>query len=106
MSNIISKTKKDYVYIGYNRIYKENILNKFYHVNTIINKKYYKEVNFKYACWFSLDKLINSGLHHDDTNNIIYVLDGKKTIYLLHPESKKKLYHYELPLLNTYNTYY
>lgn len=92
LSNIIEKNKENYVYIGHNNIYKNSLLSPLLHINSLIDKQLYLNIYFKSTVWFTLNKIINSGLHHDDTNNIIYVLDGKKTIYLLHPNSKPNIY--------------
>lgn len=106
LADIISKKKEDYVYIGNNNIYEDSLLNQFSHITTIIDRKYYHGIYFKSSCWFTLDKVINSGLHHDDTDNIIYVLDGKKTIYLLPPDSKKNIYQQNFLRINTHDVYY
>jgi len=106
LADIISKTKNDYVYIGNSIIYEENLLNQFSHITTIIDKKYYHGIYFKTNCWFTLDKVINSGLYRDDTDNIIYVLDGKKTIYLFHPNSENNIYKQNFSRINSCDTYY
>ena len=92
LSNIISRNNNNYVYIGHNSIHQTNMLYSFSDIKTIINRKYYNHIYYKSTVWFTLDKIINSGLHLDSTNNIIYVLDGKKTIYLIHPNSVNNLY--------------
>jgi hypothetical protein len=92
LKNIIEKNKDKYVYIGHNNIHENSLLNPISHINSLIDKQLYFNIYFKSTVWFTLDKIVNSGLHHDDTNNIIYVLDGKKTIYLLHPNSKPNIY--------------
>ena len=101
LSNIISKNSNNHIYIGHNTIFKTNILYPLKDINTIIPKKYYNDLYYKTTVWFTLDKTINSGLHHDTTNNIIYVLDGKKTIYLLSPDSKSNLYIREMQRIET-----
>lgn len=106
LGDIISKTKKDYVYVNNNIIYEENLLNQFSHITTIIDRQYYHGIYFKSNCSFTLDKVINSGLNRDDTDNIIYVLDGKKTIYLFHPKSENNLYKQKLSIINNYDTYF
>lgn len=92
LSNIIEKNKENHVYIGHNNIHKNSVLSPISHIKSIIDRTFYYDIYFKSTVWLTLDKMINSGLHHDDTNNIIYVLDGKKTIYLFHPNSKSNLY--------------
>ena len=91
LSNIITKNS-DYIYIGKNTINQNNILFPLSHIDTIIKKEEYDNIYYNSSVWFTLDKMINSGLHHDNTYNIIHVLDGKKTIYLFHPESERNLY--------------
>lgn len=97
LSNIISNNPNNHVYIGRNAIYKENILFPLSDINNIMNNNEYNEIYYKSAVWFTLDKTINSGLHNDSTHNIIYLLDGKKTIYLFHPDSKENLYIRTMP---------
>jgi len=57
-------------------------------------KEYDKDVkiNFIKSIWMSFDKPINSGLHYDDYDNFLYVLHGKKTVYLSSPENYDNLY--------------
>lgn len=97
LSNIIEKNKENYVYVGYNDIPKNSMLNSIIHITTLIDRNFYNDIYYKTTVWFTLDKIINSGLHHDHTNNILYVLDGKKTIYLLHPNSIPNLYKKNMP---------
>jgi hypothetical protein len=52
--------------------------------NTILDKNHY--------VWFTLDNNVDSGLHYDNTNNFLHVIDGKKTIKLYSPECKEKMY--------------
>jgi len=92
LSNIIENYKNNYMYIGNNKLKTESIVFKYKKINTLIDEKFYNNVMYKTSVWFSFDKTINSGLHFDDTNNIIFVLDGRKTVYLLNPKSKPNLY--------------
>jgi len=101
LSNIISKNNSDYIYIGHNTIHSTNMLYSLNVIRTIINRKFYNDIYYKSSVWFTLDKTINSGLHHDATNNIIYVLDGKKTIYLFHPDSIDNIYIREFQAIPT-----
>ena len=52
-----------------------NILYPLTNIHTIINKDYFSDINYRCNVWFSLDKHINSGLHLDSNNNIIYIID-------------------------------
>jgi hypothetical protein len=84
--------KKNYAYIGSQRIPKNNILNNYDNIKNLIN--FDDNIMFKYnsTLWFTLDKIINSGLHFDTSSKILYVLTGKKTVYLIHPKEQKNLY--------------
>ena len=42
--------------------------------------------------WINLDKRVNSGLHYDGTNRVLYVVEGSKKVILAHPSQKKNLY--------------
>jgi hypothetical protein len=94
LSNIISKNNSTnyYTYISYNTINEKNILYKLSNITTIIDKSNINDIIYKSNVWFTLDKTVNSGLHHDPYNNVIYVVDGKKTIYLFEPNAKSNLY--------------
>jgi len=96
----ISDYKKYYSYIGNNKILNNNILAPYNNIDYIIDKKYYNNIDYKPSVWFTLNNRIDSGLHNDPTDNIIYVLDGKKTFYLYCPHSNENLYITEYPLIN------
>lgn len=93
LENIISitKHKKYYSYIGNHYIYDNDILFNYKNINNVINLNYSK-IDYKTTSWFTLDKQVDSGLHHDPTHNILYIVSGKKTIYLFHPKYKENLY--------------
>lgn len=97
----ISKNKNYYTYIGHNVIDEQNILSKYKNIDYIINPRYLNKIIYNSSVWFTLDKKINSGLHSDPTNNVIYIIEGKKTIYLFNPNCKKNLYINEFPLIKT-----
>jgi hypothetical protein len=82
------------------KIQDNTYVDKYKHVNTIIRKELYQDIYYKSSLWFSLDNIINSGLHNDPYNNIMYVLTGKKTIYLLNPNAESNLYIREMNLIN------
>lgn len=101
LENIINKSIKYnyYTYIGNNNIDNYNILSKYKNINYILGKNYNKIV-YDSSVWFNLNKQIDSGLHNDPTYNIIYLISGKKTIYLFNPDSKKNLYINVYPLIS------
>lgn len=100
LRNIINLSDKYFGYVGNNKISNENILFPYYkNIDYIIDSKYYTKINYDVGLWFSLNKQVDSGLHHDPTFNIIYVLDGKKTIYLFSPDCEPNLYIQEFPLI-------
>jgi len=100
LENIISIHYNKFKYIGMNTIKNNTYVDKYKHINTIIEKELYYDIYYKSNLWFSLDKIINSGLHSDPYNNIMFVLTGKKTIYLLNPNAKPNLYIRDMYLIN------
>ena len=101
LRNIINLSDKYYTYIGNNNISSTNILFPYYkNIDYIIDPKYYTKINYDIGLWFTLDKQVDSGLHHDSIFNIIYVLDGKKTIYLFAPYCESNLYLNKFPIID------
>ena len=49
--------------------------------------------------WFNFHKPVDSGLHCDGNDNILYVLTGKKKVLLAHPEYNQYAYISELPII-------
>ena len=49
--------------------------------------------------WFNFHKPVDSGLHFDGNDNILYVLTGKKKVLLAHPEYNQYAYISELPII-------
>jgi hypothetical protein len=47
--------------------------------------------------WFNFDKPVDSGLHHDGVDNILYVLTGRKKVLLAHPVYNQYIYITDLP---------
>lgn len=94
LHNIINITNshKYYTYVGSNVIHKNHKLNKYNDISFIIPNDIYDHIYYYPTIWFSFDNTINSGLHHDPTHNLIYILSGKKTIYLAPPDNKDFLY--------------
>jgi hypothetical protein len=101
--NSLANLNKYYIYIGSNNIESNNILNEYNNIDFILNKNIYKSLQYKTNVWFTLNNSIQSGLHHDPFDNIIYVIDGKKTIYLFSPENKSNLYITYFPLITSIN---
>ena len=57
-----------------------------------------KDSEIDYNLWIS-NKFHDTGLHYDDTPSILYVLKGKKTVYITNPEQKENLYLKTFPSL-------
>ena len=49
-------------------------------------------LRFDPKIWITLDKGVNSGLHNDDKSKFLYVLCGKKTVYLAAPSYNEFIY--------------
>lgn len=49
--------------------------------------------------WFNFHKPVDSGLHFDGNDNILYVLTGKKKVLLAHPEYNQYVYISKLPII-------
>lgn len=95
----ISKKKNYHTYIGNQEIDSDNILNKFSNINNIIDSNFYDNISYEPSVWFTLDKKVNSGLHCDITPNLMYVIEGKKIIYLFAPSCYPNLYINEYQLI-------
>jgi hypothetical protein len=104
LSNIIyiNEKKKYYTYVGNANIEKNNLLYNLSNINFILDNEY-DFIDYKASVWFTIDKQVNSGLHNDPENNILYIVDGKKTIYLFSPDSYDNLYIQEYELIKTIN---
>ena len=61
--------------------------------NNILNDCITIDTNYDSAIWFNNNKNVNSGLHFDGIDNILYVICGKKKVLLTSPQYKKYLYH-------------
>jgi hypothetical protein len=109
----ISQQKNYYAYIGQ---YDIPSANNFKEITDFIDfddkiKNEYKDTLFKYnflskfceyddnlklllhpRIWITLDKKINSGLHYDENAKFLYVLSGKKTVFLIPPSYNEYLY--------------
>jgi hypothetical protein len=59
------------------------------------------DTTFSYTSklWFNFDKPVDSGLHADNTDNILYVLTGRKRVLLAHPMYNKYIYLSKLPTI-------
>jgi len=114
LQNVLeNRNNNEYLYVGSNDIPRHN---NYKEITDYINfdeetrNKYVDnlfEYNFDYnfkdyddnvylkcdrSFWMTLDKGINSGLHYDDYGKFLYVLHGKKTVYLAPYTSKDNLY--------------
>ena len=85
-----SKTRMCHCYIGQGDF--TNSMPEFY--DDIDNFIELGDIPFDYIpkLWLTIDKPVNSGLHYDQTDNILYVLTGKKKIFLTRQENRGKLY--------------
>jgi Cupin-like domain/JmjC domain, hydroxylase len=94
LNNIIdiSNYRKLFAYVGMDNINKDNILNEYNDIKNFIPNELYDMVRYCCYIWFTLNNKIDSGLHYDSTQNILYVLDGKKTVRLFPPDCSEKLY--------------
>jgi hypothetical protein len=57
--------------------------------------------NVQSIIWINFDKKIDSGNHYDDSDNFIYLLTGKKTIYLSPPGFNQYLYFSCMRMIST-----
>jgi hypothetical protein len=105
LANIIdiNITNNYHTYVGNNKIDSDNIMNNFRSINDIIDPNFHNDISYVPSVWFTLNKRVNSGLHYDPTPNLIYIVDGKKTIYLFPPSCYNNLYIEEYPLIKTIN---
>jgi hypothetical protein len=103
LKNIIDITIANnyYTYIGNHKIEHNNVINKYNNIDNIIDPNIHNGILYEPSVWFTLNKRVNSGLHCDTTPNIINVLDGKKTIYLISPKFYHDLYINEHELIKT-----
>ena len=90
LDNITNNFKDKYKYISY-FIHPDDKNNKYDipNFNNILNSI---KFNSKNTIWINFDKKVDSGNHYDCTDNFIYLLTGKKTIYLSPPGFNKYLY--------------
>ena len=49
-------------------------------------------INYMPTLWINLDKRVNSGLHYDGSDRVLYVVEGQKKIMLAPPNEKENLY--------------
>ena len=60
--------------------------------NNILNDCELIKSHFDNSAWFNFDKNVNSGLHADYNDNILYIICGKKKVLLTSPLYKNCLY--------------
>jgi hypothetical protein len=73
----------------------DDVNNYFYNLFDIPNfDNIINDVSFSYTprLWFNFDKPIDSGLHYDKADTILYVLTGKKKVLLSHPQFLQYIY--------------
>lgn len=87
----LSANSNLYYYIGQNHLEK-SLHDKYSKISKYINFGSDISIEYDPYLWISFDKQINSGLHNDATSNLMFVIDGQKTIYLYPPCEKKYLY--------------
>jgi hypothetical protein len=87
------KNLNKHLYVSGQHIYSttDEYLKKLPNFNNILND--YIIENSNNRVWFNNDKNVNSGLHCDSVDNILYVVCGKKKILLSSPQYKNNLYH-------------
>lgn len=96
---------------GNNNAHIKNILNDY--VTFPNNKKIIYDDNFEYNIWISSNKH-NTGLHYDDEDGILTIIDGQKDIILYPPSDTQYLYPFDvsykwkntLPLNFRYNSFH
>ncbi len=98
----ISNRQKLYTYVGMDLITDENILKDYNKIENFMDSKIYDEIKYETYMWFTLNNRVDSGLHYDGTCNILYVLDGKKTVKLFHPKYRPNLYIRDYKYMNYY----
>ena len=104
MENAIieANNKNYYLFIGQNSI--SNCTNNSIKlINDYIHNLDETNINYETHLWFSLHKKIHSGMHYDERSKILYVLEGRKKVFLLPPSSKKYIYIENLKLINTFS---
>ena len=104
LNNIVNITNHHnfYTYIGMEPIREDSILHEYNKIETFIDEPIYDKIEYEAFLWFTLDKEVDSGLHYDSTSNIIYVIEGKKTVRLFHPDQRKNLYIKDHEKINTH----
>lgn len=97
-----------YLYIGQQSTinYYDQIDNPITNVLTIPNfDNIINDISFSYIprLWFNFDKPVDSGLHYDDVNSILYVLTGRKKVLLAHPSHNSYIYLTNIPKIKKIN---
>lgn len=91
-----------YLYIGQQNIDVYDETNDFYNLFNIPNfDNIVNDVSFTYTprLWFNFDKPVDSGLHYDKIDSILYVLTGRKKVLLSHPQFLQYIYLGILPII-------
>lgn len=87
----ISKSTNMYSYIGAHHLSSNLFWTPYRNVDNFIDVNDIILFN-KNSIWFNLDKPIQSGLHNDYNDRILYLLEGSKKIYLIPPDQQRNLY--------------
>ena len=87
-----AKDKKYCAYVGQQDIDKNFNYNNIQFISKYINNIQETDIHYQTRVWLSLNKSLNSGLHMDSNSKILYVLKGKKTVYLLSPDNIENVY--------------
>jgi hypothetical protein len=97
LKDILADNKKYYLYIGQNSIISNPSFPDFYKKikNFIDIDKDEKQIHYEHNSnlWLTLNKPVNSGLHWDENDGILYVLSGAKKVRLAQPTDIKHLYY-------------
>jgi hypothetical protein len=89
----ISNRERLFAYIAMNNLKNNDVLNEYRDINHFFPENIQDFVDYESYTWFTLNNMVDSGLHYDSyTYNILYVLDGKKTVRLFHPDCRKNMY--------------
>lgn len=89
---LISSKFNYYTYLGSLDLTSSPIWNNFKVLRNFIDFGTDIMVNYMPTVWITLDKQVNSGLHYDGTNRVLYVVEGMKKVILAHPKEEKNLY--------------
>lgn len=87
--NLLKLNPHLYSYIGMNEIDDNNFYRNIFNFCNINNDVI---LDYRTFVWMNFDKSVDSGLHYDKYDSILYVVTGKKTVLLSSPYNIKFLY--------------